>query len=366
MARFSKPEAIRAGAVLLVILAITVLHYVVPAELDYWHYIFQRLFYLPVIYAALHFGWRGGLATAIVAWIFYSPPFAGAWQNLPYYSLSQYLEVIVFCLAGILTGILADRERRQRADLQRKTEELSRVYAELQRNFEQMKLSERLSATGQMAAGLAHEIRNPLAVIEGALGVLERGKAGQEKLAECLQLIRSECVRLNRLLTGFLNFARPRPPKLQPTDLAQLVESVIDLSSHAIDGKAITLSQQTDPSLPLLHSDPEQLKQALLNLILNAVQAMPQGGEIKVTARRAGGNAVLQVRDQGCGIPPEHLDKIFDPFFTTKENGTGLGLSVANQIISQLGGVLTVERNPDRGMTFSIYLPLNAPEEHAA
>jgi len=362
MARWKQSDAVRAAIVLCAILAIAALHYLTPSELDYWHYIFQRLFYLPVIYAALYFGWRGGLATAIAAWIFYSPPFAGAWQNLPYYSLSQYLEVIVFCLAGILTGFLADRERRQRADLQLKTEELSRVYAELQRNLEQMKRSERLSALGQMAAGLAHEIRNPLASIDGALGVLRRKRVSEDKQAECLEIISSECQRLNRLLTGFLDFARPRPPRLQPTDLNLLVESVLDLSSHAIDGKSITLRKLTDPELPVLRSDPEQLKQALLNLVLNAVQAMPQGGEIVVSARRSGGNAVLAVRDQGCGVDPENLEKIFDPFFTTKQDGTGLGLSVAHQIVAQLGGMLSAARNPEGGMTFVISLPMHPLE----
>jgi len=363
MVRIGRASAIRGAAVFLVIVVIATLHYVTPSDLDYWHYIFQRLFYLPVIYAALYFGWRGGLATAIIAWVFYSPPFAGSWQNLPYYSLSQYLEVIVFCLAGILTGALADRGRRQRADLQRKTEELSRVYAELQANFERMKLSERLSATGQMAAGLAHEIRNPLAGIAGALGVLQRKRASESQQAECLQIISAECERLNRLLTGFLDFARPRRPRFQATDLDHLLESVVDLSSHAIDGKPITLRKQVEPGLPQLQCDPEQLKQAILNLILNAVQAMPEGGEILVAARLSGRHAVIEVRDQGCGIDPENMSRIFDPFFTTKESGTGLGLSVAHQIVGQLGGVLSVERNPDRGVTFSIVLPLEPVKE---
>lgn len=353
-----KADWIRAGAVLLAILFISTLHYLTPPELVYWHYVFQRLFYLPVIYAALRFGWRGGLATAIFAGIFYFPPILVIWRDLPHYALSQYLEVIVFCLAGILTGVLADRERRQRAMLQRRTEELSRVYGELQNNFERMKRAERLYAVGQLSAGLAHEIRNPLASIAGAVSLLRRDRVSDERRAECLEIVDKECRRLERLLTGFLDFARPRPPKYQPTDLAQLLDSVVDLSTHAIGEARIQVRKVLEPGLPPMNCDPEQLKQVLLNLIINAFQAMPEGGEIVIGVSALGENAVIQVKDQGCGVAPEDLDRIFDPFFTTKKNGSGLGLSVAHQIVEQFGGALKAERNPDRGMTFSVLLPL--------
>ena len=341
---------------------ISALHYVTPPAFVHWHYIFQRLFYLPVIYAALYFGWRGGLATAIFAWIFYFPPFLVSWTNLPHYALSQYLEVVVFCLAGILTGVLADRERRQREMLKLRTDELSRVYSELQDNFERMKRAERLYAAGQLSAGLAHEIRNPLASIAGAVGMLRRDRLSEQRRAECLEIINKERERLERLLTSFLDFARPRPPRYQTTDVEEVLDSVLDLSSHAVLDGAVRLRKEVADGLPAVKCDPEQLKQVLLNLAINAIQAMREGGEIAVSARVQDGKALIQVKDQGPGISPEHLEKIFDPFFTTKEHGSGLGLSVAHQIVEQHSGVLTVERNPDRGMTFSVLLPLT-PEK---
>jgi signal transduction histidine kinase len=339
------------------IVAISALHYATPPALVTWHYIFQRLFYLPVIYAALYYGWRGGLATAIFAWIFYFPPFLINWRDLPHYLLSQYLEVIVFCLAGILTGVLADREREQRRMLQRRTEELSAVYRELRENFEQMKRAERLYAVGQLSAGLAHEIRNPLASIAGAAGILRRNREADQRHFDCIDIIRRECERLNGLLTTFLDFARPRAPRYQPVNLGHVIDAVIDLSTHAAGAKPIQFKKETLPDLPPINSDPEQLKQVLLNLTINAVQAMPKGGAILLSARTDGGAVTIQVRDEGEGVSPEHLDRIFDPFFTTKETGTGLGLSVAHQIAGQLGGVLTAQANPDRGMTFSVRLP---------
>ncbi len=358
---FSKSQVawLRAGIILAALLLISALHYLTPPEVVHWHYIYQRLFYLPVIFAALSFGWRGGLATAIFAWIFYFPPFLVSWQNLPHYALSQYLEVIVFCLAGILTGVMADRDRRQREMLRERTEELSRVYAELQENFERMKRAERLYAVGQLSAGLAHEIRNPLASIAGAVGMLRRNRLSEERRQECLDIIEKEQERLQRLLTSFLDFARPRPPRYRSVSVDELLEAVLDLSAHAVGSAPIEMRKQAAPNLPPLECDPEQLKQVLLNLVINAIQAMPQGGELSVSARLANGRLLIEVRDQGCGIDPEHLEKIFDPFFTTKENGTGLGLSVAHQIVEQHGGVLSARANPEGGMTFALLLPLD-------
>jgi signal transduction histidine kinase len=228
----------------------------------------------------------------------------------------------------------------------------------LQDNFEQMKRSERLFALGQLSAGLAHEIRNPLASIGGAPGILRRNPHLEPKDAECLDIISKECQRLNRLVGNFLDFARPRTPRYQTVDLAATLDSVIELAGHAIEKRPITLRRETLQQLPAIECDPELLRQVLLNLIINAIQAMAGGGDVVVSARPGQDRVLIQVKDEGCGIKPEDRDRMFDPFFTTKENGSGLGLSVAHQIVQQHGGVLTAEANPEKGMTFSLLLPL--------
>jgi signal transduction histidine kinase len=232
------------------------------------------------------------------------------------------------------------------------------VYQELQQNFEQMKRGERLFAVGQLAAGLAHELRNPLGSVAGAAGILRRNANLEPKHQECLEIIDKESQRLNRLLTEFLDFARPRPPKYQNLDADSLLSSVIQLAAHGVAGSGVELRKETPPALPPVEGDPEMLKQLLLNLVINAIQAMPEGGEVVVSAASREGKMLISVRDQGTGIAPESRDRIFDPFFTTKEGGTGLGLPVAHQIADQHGGVLRAEANPDRGMTFSLVLPL--------
>jgi signal transduction histidine kinase len=227
---------------------------------------------------------------------------------------------------------------------------------ELQSSFEQVKRADRLSAIGQLAAGLAHEIRNPLASIDGAAEVLEAGTEAEEVRRETLGIIRKECARLFRLLTNLLDFARPRPPEWRPVEVARVLDSVIELVRHS-GGRRIQFHREAPDDLPRLIADEEQLAQAILNLTINAVQAMPDGGEIRLSAEARDGGVAISVRDQGAGIPDEQLDKVFDPFFTTKDGGTGLGLSVVHQIVSYHRGRVSVSRNRDRGMTFSLIFP---------
>ena len=358
----TRKDLLRVCGVIVVTIGISTVHYFTPDSMVQLHYLIQRLFYVPVVYAGLYFGWRGGLAAAVLAGLAYLPQILVTWKLHPSYSVNQCAEVVLFCLAGVVSGILANRERRQKRTLQETAEQLSRVYGELQDNFEQMKRAERLYALGQLSAGLAHEIRNPLASIEGAAAVLLREPPSEERRIEFLQIIQKESRRLNRLLTNFLNFAKPREPEFARMQVEQMLDSVIALAEHAIRRNQIIFRKEVAPDLTELECDSEQLTQILLNLTINAIQAMPEGGEVVLSAYRQNGNALIEVQDQGTGISEKDLEKIFDPFFTTKESGTGLGLPVAHQIAARQGGVLTATRNTDKGMTFSLEIPLSREE----
>ena len=348
------------------VLLVSLLHLVTPLSLLHWHNVFQHLYYLPIVFAGLNFGWRGGLAAAILAGFSNAPHDFLSFDVLPHYAIDQILDFPLFCAAGILTGTLAERGRKQRADLERTTQRLTEVYQQLQDNFERMKRAERLFALGQLSAGLAHELRNPLASIAGAAGILQRNTRRDQRDVECVEIIAKECQRLNGLLTHFLDFARPRTPKYQTTDFRLVIASVTELAAHAVGKKPIALRQKIPPDLPLVECDPELLKQVLLNLIINAIQATPAEGEVLVSAGLRNGRLAIEVRDEGCGIGAEDRDRIFDPFFTTKENGTGLGLPVAHQIVEQHRGILTAEANPGKGMTFTVALPLRHERQHEA
>ena len=340
---------------------ISALYYATQDQMVWMHSILQHLYFAPIAAAAIYFGWKGGIGAAILAALCYAPHLlVGLTEGTEprRYIGSEAMEILDFFLVGLIAGILADRGRKQKDSLQRTTAQLNAVYQELQQNFERMKRSERLYAIGQLSAGLAHEVRNPLASIGGAAAILRKNSASEERRQEFLEIIEKECLRLNRLLTNFLEFARPRPPQYQLADLGPILESVLGLAAHSVGRQPIQLRIDTAPDIPAIACDPEQIKQVLLNLTINSVQATPDGGEIVLSTRVDGGRVVIEVKDQGLGISPEHLDKIFDPFFTTKDTGTGLGLSVAHQILSQHGGILNAKNNSDHGATFTLFLPI--------
>ena len=338
-------------------LFIGLLHHVVPHSAEVWHNIFQWLYYLPVVYAAAQFGLRGGLGTALLASLGYLPHFVMDLRS-PENLANEIAELCVLAIVSAVTGVLADREHRRTADLEKTTKELEKANRELQSSFEQLRRADRLSAIGQLASNLAHEIRNPLGSIRGALSALDGPEIDESLRLELRGIVNKECARLERLLTNLLDFARPRMPEYQDSDIGKTFDTVIELVGHAAGRGGIHLRREVAPDMPAFEGDPEQLRQVILNLTLNAIQAMPDGGEIVLAAHRQSSSILIQVRDQGTGIAAENLERIFDPFFTTKATGTGLGLAVSHQIIEQHNGDLTVARNPDSGLTFSILLPM--------
>jgi two-component system sensor histidine kinase HydH len=352
------PKVKRALAIFLTLAGFSLAHNLLSASLIHWQFLLQRLYYLPIIMAALFLGWKGGLTAALFAGSsLLLRPFMDS-QGAYYDLLDQFLEATIFCVVGLVIGVLSDRRDKQTSALELTTIKLGKVYRELQENFERMKRAERLYALGQLSAGLAHEIRNPLAGIEGSVSVLQSEPQSEERRREFLEIIHKECRRLNRLLTNFLDFAKPRPPQIQPADVAALLDSTISLAEHAVERKAIVLRKDLAAKIPAVECDVEQIKQVLLNLTMNAIQSMPEGGEIVLSAREREGLLHIQVADQGCGIDPQDRDRIFDPFFTTRNEGTGLGLSVAHQIVGEHGGILSVEPREGRGSTFIVILPI--------
>ncbi len=312
---------------------------------------FEPFFYLAVALAALLTGLPGGAAAALLSAIMLLTVFPEPLRP------GKYVAVVSLFGLGLLTGLIAQRLRWQRDHFQKLAEQLSGVYEKVQANFEGMKRAERLSALGQLSAGLAHEVRNPLASISGAASILRRNSNLDAKQAKCVDVIATECQRLNRLLTDFLNFARPRPPRLQTVELDSVLDNVLALAGHGIRGKTVHFEKRVEPGLRSAECDPEQLEQVLLNLMINAIEASPDGGTVTLLATPEDQRIAVRVIDRGHGVAPAHIDRLFDPFFTTKEHGTGLGLPVAHQIMRQMGGSLLAQANAGRGMTFSVILP---------
>lgn len=343
----------------LVIILITVLHFLTPLDQVVWHEIYQRLYYIPIIAAALLFGLRGGLAASIFTTVVYSPHIFLHWQHGHFdYSINQYAEIVIFNLVGGVMGALGDRLKQAREKAERNAEERQKAYDELQKTFEQLLQAEKLSSLGELSAGIVHEVRNPLAAIKGAVEILEDELAENSPRREFADLAKKEVERLDKLVGEFLRFARPATLSVGENNLNEIVESVVSLVENQATAHSVSIEKNLQKNLPKVSVDAEQIKQVLLNLAINSLQSMPDGGKLFFRTLCKDEYCVVEVGDTGSGIDEKITGKIFDPFFTTKEKGVGLGLSIAHKIVSQHNGKLSVESN-NGNTAFALHLLKN-------
>jgi signal transduction histidine kinase len=343
------------------ILLVTALHITTPLDQIVLHQTYQRLYYLPVIIAAILFGLRGGLAAALFATCAYTPHILLHWQHANYdYALNQYAEMILFNVVGCVTGVLGDSTRCARRRAEQTADELQKAYAELRQTFEQLLRADRIASIGELSAAVVHEVRNPLASIKGAVEILEDEIAPDSPRREFAGIIKQEVDRLDALVGEFLRFARPTKPAVAPASLSEITHSVHTLIAQRAEAQRVSIEAQLAPDLPLVNVDAEQIKQILLNLAINSLQAMPEGGHLVFRTFLGESDVGIEVEDTGGGVDAGLQARVFDPFFTTKEKGVGLGLSIAYKIAAQHGGSLTVSNSPG-GAVFRLVLPFRAP-----
>lgn len=225
----------------------------------------------------------------------------------------------------------------------------------------QMSRAEHFATLGELATGLAHEIRNPLAGIAGVIEIVGRDLPATSPAKTVVKEVRQEVSQINRILTDLLETARPRAPEIRLSDLNTTVEHAVMLARQQVLSKPIKIEFTPGHNLPEVEHDSDQIHQVLLNLLLNAVQAIESAGLVRVAVFEQGDEAVVTVSDTGRGIPAEHLPNIFRPFYTTKGNGTGLGLSLARRIVEEHHGQIAVESSSGKGTTFSVVLPVRQP-----
>jgi signal transduction histidine kinase len=246
--------------------------------------------------------------------------------------------------------------------------ENARLYEDLKRSKSYIRRADRLASLGTLTAGLAHEIRNPLVAIKTLTQLLPDRLDDEEFREQFLKIASGEVDRISSLVNELLNFARPSDPKLGSENINAILDGMILLVSTETKKKQITVFKSYTSDLPPIQIDPEQIKQVFLNILLNAITATSENGQIIVKTRsftKPGGEPYIQIEftDTGCGIPKEHLEDIFNPFFTTKTTGSGLGLSISNQIVQDHRGYIDVESQLDKGTSFFINLPVN--QDHA-
>ncbi len=274
---------------------------------------------------------------------------------------------------GLVTSVLTDEDGRPIGVIL-----TIRDQAGVRDLKERIRRADRLATLGMIAAGIAHEVKNPLVGIRGAaqlmrseLAALNQAAPGVSKnLAEYLEVILKEADRLNSVLEGILDFTRVKPREMKASNIHSILDRVLLLNEENARQRGIILSRLYDPSLPDVYGNVDQLIQVFLNIVKNAIEAMPKGGKLTVTTRmsdlfttvQADGKKyrlmMVKVNDTGSGIKQEHLQDIFTPFFTTKDRGVGLGLALSYQIVQEHLGTIRVESQINEGTTFSVYLPL--------
>lgn len=264
---------------------------------------------------------------------------------------------------------MAERLKKAYSELEGKVKasnkELEIAYQTLKQRQEQLVRSEKMAALGQLSAGIAHEIRNPLTSVKIFIQSLEKEIDSDENQKEDFRIIKREIDKINEHITRFLDFARPEEPSFQPVDIGGLVMDTLNLLAPKMKSGSVDLDISLPENLPTIEGDPKQLGQVFLNLILNAIEAMPTGGVLTIHSAvntiPVSGEELLQLffRDTGCGIPEKDRPYLYDPFFSTKEKGTGLGLSIVYSIIQKHNGQIEVKSELGKGSLFIISLPVS-------
>lgn len=331
-------------------------------ESPYW-----IVYSLPITIAATSLGLFATLATCAASFSFYAAitySFLTAEK-----SVEEAPELVIFGLMLFIIGVLVQtfseqnrcqllqqRELNDRLLLQQTV--LKESLLRLETAEESLRRNDRLAALGEMSAGIAHEIRNPLGIISSSAQLLGRRlPAPAPEIGQLLDIIQEETTRLNGLITDFLTFGRPAQPRRQIVNLSGLVRRAVEHVQGVSERKGVTVVADL-PTAPLTASvDAEMVQQVLLNLLLNALDATAGGGKVVVSLGSENGKLRLDVSDNGCGIAEEIRPKIFNPFFTTKEKGTGLGLANAHRMVEAHGGEISVQSVPGQGSEFTVRLP---------
>lgn len=322
--------------------------------------VFYLLFFPLVAVNAYYFGPLVALAATLVSGALYAaaqmlvPPWAG-WVSVIIFS-------VLVGLPAVALGLVAERERRARGEVEQLNERLTGTLRRLEATQEELLVADRMATVGRLSLKVAHEVRNPISAIELNAEMLQdivksRSGGDMEEATHLVVAILDQVNTLDALTEEYLQFARFPRPHFEEESVNHLVQELADFVRPVATRQGLVLRVETDPDVPVLEMDRGLLRQALLNLVKNGLEALSRGGELTIASRRAGDAVELVVADTGGGIPEEVGRRLFEPFFTTKPQGTGLGLSIARQIIEEHGGVLTWE-NWLRGALFTIRLPL--------
>ncbi|MDJ0765682.1 MAG: ATP-binding protein [Myxococcota bacterium] len=341
--------------VLVPIAVITAIHYGTSHEHHWVHDVMRRAYYLPIVVAAIRMGLLGGLASAtLVTGVYVPHAFLVHHHFDPARNLEKILEIALYYTVAVVAGYLSDRENQRNAELQQALDEQQSLTKQLVR-------AGRLSALGEVVAGIAHEIKNPLHALAGTAEIVDPIIPQDANERRMWDIHRREIERLGRVAEQFLSFAKPKPIKTEPIDLVVVAKRFVTLVDAQARQKGIQISIAKTSESTTVFGDLDQLAQICLNIAVNAIKAMDDhvGGQIEIRMGRetlkGKSMAFLRIENNGPAIDEVNLEHLFDPFHSGGD-GAGLGLSISSQIAEQHSGFIEAE-NTDMGVAFTLYLP---------
>lgn len=274
------------------------------------------------------------------------------------------LFMVTYGVLGFVMGKLMEARAQAREDAQTIASQLRALEASQRAALQ----NEKLAAIGRLAAGIAHEVRNPLGVIRASASMVREHFSPEEEAHRACEFIREEIDRLNSLITSLLTFSRPAELRLQPVMIEQVIDRALQLTNEEMQRRGIAMTRESDNHLPMVTGDPDLLVQVIFGLLVNAAEAMEQKGFIRICTMSDAQEVKVEVVDTGPGISSADAERIFEPFFTTKTTGTGLGLPMAARIVRAHGGLIEVVQNQSTGTQgagarFRVHLPIAGPTE---
>ncbi len=305
-------------------------------NLDHFDVIFQRLYFIPMILGGLWFAFRGGLIISSVIVVSLLPHLYLHWEGFGVGDLNRILQLGAYLVVSIVLGQVVEMQHREEKRAQE---------------------AETLAAVGKSMSAIAHDMKTPLIAIGGFANIVRRNLPSDSADKEKLDIVLAETARLENLVKGVLDFARPLELNKSGVAIEQVVKECIAVTGHVAEGRGIKLEARFGANLPNVSIDEFRMKQALINLLTNAIQASPSGGCVIISTEMRRIDLIVDVTDCGGGIPVEKRDEIFSPFFTTKKEGVGLGLPIVKKVVEAHEGNLRIIDNPRGGLTFRIELP---------
>jgi len=333
----------------LLLFTLSLHHNVLPLPVGLHHLLHQtdlhrRFCYLPIVLGALWFGLRGGLFTAVIISAAVLPLALRAPGSLS--ANPDFLEILFYLALGSLAGVLVDLRDRERARKERLERDLS--------------VAERQAALGRAASGIAHEVRTPLGSILGAAEILSEDFPEGHPRRRFYAILVEEGRRLGRVVEDFLDLGRTPALRRAPVSATAVIAEALESVSGDAALRQVHLEGPSGAEPLSVEADPDRLRQALTNLVRNAVQASPSGGIVRIGIASSPDAVTLQVTDEGPGIPPEDAERIFEPFYTGRPDGTGMGLALARQIARAHGGSLSLLAGEGRGARFALRIPVRS------